>query len=149
MNENRVTADKSITKSYCVFIIDDWSHMAGDFLMWTISCNDRHPCLTLHPLANIDIYPDNIRPPRVIGQCWYLHDGVMKWKYFPHYIWGNPPVTDGFPWRRPVIWTSDDVFVVSLGRLLTNSGVVRNLRSNYVHVHVHFGRNTNDLFRDS
>ena len=30
--------------------------------MWTTFCGDSHPCLTLHPLPNIDIYPDNIRP---------------------------------------------------------------------------------------
>ena len=34
-----------------------------------------------------------------------LHDDVIKWKYFLRYwpfVWGNHPVTDGFPSQRPV-----------------------------------------------
>ena len=32
----------------------------------------------------------------------YHHDDVIKWKHFPALNERNPPVTDGFPLRRPV-----------------------------------------------
>ena len=38
------------------------------------------------------------------------HDEVIKWKHFPFYwpfVWGNPPVTGGFPPQRPVTRSFD------------------------------------------
>ena len=36
--------------------------------------------------------------------CLHLHDDVIKWRHFPRHcpLWGEPPVTGGFPSQKPV-----------------------------------------------